>query len=307
MAAPSRRLVAVTLFAWSLLSTCVAAQDPVFRASVQEVVLDVAVTRGGAPVRGLKPSHFTIIDDGVTRSAARVLHESVPLHLVLCLDTSSSLGADGLLRLQAAADALIAALRPDDRVGLVTFSEAIHAPVLPTVTHAAVSAALRRVLPQGPTAWRDALFVATQLAAPPSGARPVVLLLTDGADTSSWMPKSHLDELIRRSGVVVHGIVLRHEASEPSNRRGAAPPGPTDGADVHRAAIATGGRVWSAGSQQDLRRLFVDALDDLRSRYLVAYLPTEPTTPGWHSVAVRLNGVRADVLARPGYWVPPAP
>lgn len=304
MAAPSRRILAVTLVAWSLLSPGADAQDPVFRASVQEVVLDVAVARSGAPVRGLEPSHFTIVDNGVTRPAVRVLHESVPLQLVLCLDTSDSLGADGLLRLQAAADALLRSLRPDDRVGLVTFSESILAPVLPTAAHANVASALRRVVPHGPTAWRDALFVAMQLAAPPPGTRPVVLLLTDGADTSSWMPKSHLDELFRRSGVVVHGIELRHEAPEPSTRRAAAPPDMTDGTDLRRAVVATGGRVWSAGSGQDLRRLFVDALDELRTRYLVAFLPAEPVTPGWHAVSVRLNGVRADVLARPGYWVP---
>jgi hypothetical protein len=87
---------------------------------VETVVLDVAVSRGGQPVRGLGAQHFTIVDTGTPRPAQAVLHDSVPLSLVLCFDTSSSLGEDGLQRLREAADRLLESLRPDDQVGLVT-------------------------------------------------------------------------------------------------------------------------------------------------------------------------------------------
>lgn len=297
-------VLALTVLAWSSLTAAPGRQNRVFRASVQEVVLDVAVSRAGVPVRDLQARHFTIVDNGVPRPAVRVLHESVPLNLVLCLDTSSSLGAGGLQRLQEAADALLQSLRPDDRVGLVTFSESVDVRVLPTTRHALVGTALRLLQPQGPTAWRDALFVATQIAQPVPGARSVVLLLTDGSDTSSWMRGFELEAATERAGVVVHGIALEQPPAEPRNGRGTAAPEVGDSPALRRAIEGSGGRLWSAGSERDLRRLFLEALQELRDRYLIAFAPAEPIAPGWHKVAVRLDDVKGDVLARPGYWVP---
>ena len=57
-------------------------------------------------------------------------------------------------------------------------------------------------------------------------------------------------------------------------------------------------------SPKSLRRLFLEALQELRDRYLISFAPAEPIAPGWHKVAVRLDDVKGDVLARPGYWVP---
>ena len=196
MAAWRRTVAAVILAVPAALASTGAQPEQVFRAAVETVVLDVAVLRGGVPVRGLAAQHFTIVDNGTARPAAQVFHEAVPLNLVLCLDTSSSLGASGLERLRDAAEGLLQSLRPDDRLGLVTFSEAVDVRVVPTTRHDDVRAALRLLAPQGPTAWRDALFVASQLVEPTNRARSVVLLLTDGADTSSWMSDAQIDTII---------------------------------------------------------------------------------------------------------------
>lgn len=306
MAAWHRPISALILAALTLAQTTLGSQpEQVFRASVETVVLDVSVQRGGLPVRELTAQHFTIVDNGTTRPAVQVFHEAVPLHLVLCLDTSSSLGASGLERLRDAADGLLQSLRSDDRVGLVTFAEAVDVRVVPTTRHDEVRAALRLLPPQGPTAWRDALFVASQLLEPTSKARSVVLLLTDGVDTSSWMRAAQIEAVMGRAGVVVHAVQLEPRPPEAPTTRNFAPPAATQSApELRRAVGASGGRVWSASSDRELRRLFLDVLQELRDRYLVTYVPPEPVTPGWHAVGVRLNGARGDVTARPGYWVP---
>ncbi len=306
MAAWRRTVAAIALAVPAVLASTSAQPEQVFRAAVETVVLDVAVLRGGVPVRGLSAQHFTIVDNGTARPAAQVFHEAVPLNLVLCLDTSSSLGASGLERLRDAAEGLLQSLRPDDRLGLVTFSEAVDVRVVPTTRHDDVRAALRLLAPQGPTAWRDALFVASQLVQPTNRARSVVLLLTDGADTSSWMRDAQIEAVMGRSRVVVHAVHLESRPPDTPTSRNIGPPVASQGGPgMRRAVNASGGRVWSASSDRELRRLFLEVLQELRDRYLVTYVPPEPVVPGWHAVEVRLNDARGDVTARPGYWVPP--
>lgn len=303
----TRLAVAAAAAAWLSMAAPWAQPEQVFRATVETVVLDVAISRGGEPVRGLTAKHFTIVDNGTVRPVERVFNDAVPLNLMLCLDTSSSLGPEGLERLRDAADGLLQSLRPDDRIGLVTFAEAVDVRVLPTTRHDDVRAAMQRLSPEGPTAWRDALFVAAQLVEPTNNARSVVLLLTDGADTSSWMLDAQIEDAMARAGVVVHGIELdRRQPEAPSLRSFGPQPVATGSPTLGRAVRASGGRVWSAASDRELRRLFLDALQELRDRYLVTYVPPEPAAAGWHKVEVRLNDVRGDVRARPGYWVVPA-
>ena len=52
----------------------------------------------------------------------------------------------------------------------------------------------------------------------------------------------------------------------------------------------------------DIRARFLDALEDIRARYVLSYAPRHANAPGWHTLEVRLRGAKGEVLARPGYW-----
>jgi hypothetical protein len=43
----------------------------------------------------------------------------------------------------------------------------------------------------------------------------------------------------------------------------------------------------------------------MRSRYLLTFSPTGTHQPGWHALKVSLRNGRADISARPGYYVAP--
>jgi hypothetical protein len=73
---------------------------------------------------------------------------------------------------------------------------------------------------------------------------------------------------------------------------------------VEHLADATGGRVWSASSEQDLERLFTTALDEMRARYLLTFSPRGGVRPGWHELKVRVKK-GGQVTARRGYFVGP--
>lgn len=268
------------------------AQDPVFRTGVEQVRVDASVRRGSNPVAGLTAEHFEVHDNGVVHAVERVLQEEVPLRLLLVLDTSASLAGARLRALVSAAQSLVRSLRAEDEVGLVTFSQALHLAVAPTLQHADITAALGRLQANGDTAWHDALFAGLQLAGAPADRRPLVLLFTDGDDNASWIDAVELGDVVRRSGVVVHAVGLSER-----NR------GSVMTRSLTLSLDAGGGRFWSADEPEHVGDRFADVLREMRARYLLFYTPKGTPSPGWHDVTVRLKGTRGDVRARPGYFV----
>jgi VWFA-related protein len=261
-----------------------------FQSGVDVVRLDVSVvTRNGAPVPGLTASDFIVTDNGARQDVLSVDVDQLPLSVVLVLDISASVSGRRLKRLVAAAKGLLAALRPGDRAGLVTFSHVLRAPTDLTENLAAVRGALDNVASYGRTALHDAVQLGLAKADDVVG-RQVMLVFTDGVDNASWLSEEAVVESARRAGIVIH--VVRAIGPERSASKLA-----------EQLTEATGGRVWSAASEDDLERLFTRALDEMRARYLLTYSPALPVRPGWHDLKVRLKNGGANVTARRGYFV----
>jgi VWFA-related protein len=149
----------------------------------------------------------------------------------------------------------------------------------------------------GFTSLYDAAFLAMQLRPLKTfESRPVMLVFSDGHDNTSWLRAAQLLEATRRSRTLTHVVELV----------GASTGAPFRTSDfLGDLASAGGGRRWTAQSSRDLRDLFGKVLNELRSRYLLAYTPTGVAREGWHDVKVTLKGARGDVTARPGYFVAP--
>jgi VWFA-related protein len=279
-------------------------QQTTFKSSVEAVRLDVSVMRGGQPVRGLSADDFVVTDNKVPQRVEGVAIDSLPLAVFLVLDTSGSVAGEKLSRLIDAGKTLISALHPNDRAALVTFSSDVTVRVGLTSDLQAITSALGALEGRGPTAIRDAVHLALQLR-PDDESRPVVLVFTDGQDTSSWLSASDVVASARRSGVVIHAVSLVEqqtkvvEAGQPS-----LPQDSPAAAFLDRLVAAAGGRHWPAVSSNDLRPLFVRALDEMRARYLLSFYPQGVTQEGWHDLKVTLKRGRGDVTARPGYFVP---
>jgi VWFA-related protein len=261
-----------------------AQERPVFRAGVEIVELDVSVTRGGQPVTGLTARDFALTDNGVAQQIDSVTRDELPLSVLLALDTSESVSGDRLRHLVDAGEGLIRALRRDDHAGLLTFSHAIDLAVPMTDDVGLVSQKLHAIQPSGSTALRDAVQMAIDLR-PRDRSRTLLLVFTDGKDTSSWLSSEAVLDSARRAAIVVHVVRVQSDAF------------------LDQLADVTGGRTWSATSDRQLRELFTRALEEMRARYLVTYTPRGVSKPGWHKLKVNVKGGGADVTARPGYFV----
>jgi hypothetical protein len=139
---------------------------------------------------------------------------------------------------------------------------------------------LSRVRPGRRTALFDAVFAGLSLGAGDSG-RWLVLVFSDGRDTASWLPARRVLEAARRSSLVVCGVTVSEGSGHESRWF------------IDSVAEATGGRVAAATSDQALSRLFVDVLNEFRSRYVLTYVPAGVKRgDGWHALEVKLSRAR---------------
>src|SRR6185369_14248176 len=116
--------------------------------------------------------------------------------------------------------------------------------------------------------------------------RALIIVFSDGVDTSSWLSAGAVLDAAKRSDVVVYGVTTRSRL-KPEYLR-----------DL---TSFTGGRLFEIEKTANLGATFLGILDEFRHRYLVSYTPRGVATGGWHRLDVRVRNRRATVKARPGY------
>ena len=275
------------LVAGALLAGAVLQGPPVFRAEVDLVRVEVLVTRGGVPVRGLGAADFEVRDNGRLQALEPTLEAEAPVDAVLALDTSYSMVGAKLVALRKAAGSFLDGLRDGERAALIAFNEEVRLlePLSPDLDR--VRRALDGAEAGGRTAIVDAVYTALR-STEPSARRTAVVVFSDGLDNMSWLGAAEVIEAARRTEAIVYGVAVREEddRTQPFLR------------DVTRA---TGGRFFRAAGADELRPRFLDVLGDIRARYVLSFTPG-PREAGWHALDVRLKRAKGDVLARPGYW-----
>ena len=116
--------------------------------------------------------------------------------------------------------------------------------------------------------------------------RSLLIVFSDGVDTSSWLTADSVVETARRGDVVVYGVEVGERRASFSR----------DLAEV------TGGRLFAIESTKDLSATFSKILEEFRNRYLISYSPQGVRSGGWHRLDVRVRNRAASVKARPGYF-----
>jgi Ca-activated chloride channel homolog len=298
----------VALAAAASLSSRTAAQQqtaPRFTGGTEAVLVDVLVTRGAKPVPDLKAADFVVIDSGVEQKVELVAVESLPVSLLLALDTSASVRGQSLDHLKAAAKAALGSLRPTDEAALATFAHNLALGAPWTNDRAKLTQAIDAVVAQGSTALSDAAFAAVGMRAR-ARTRTLVLLFTDGDDTASWLSPADVVEAARRSDSVVYGVTLPRQtgaiaATDDLDKLLRGDPRLYRGALVPVLARETGGELLRATDAKELAAVFVDAVSRFNTRYVLSYSPTGVPPTGWHPIEVKVSASGVDVRARRGY------
>jgi VWFA-related protein len=267
-----------------VLLVLAALQAPMFKSGAEAVRVDVLVTDRGRPLGGLTAADFELFDNGAMQEIKLLEFDELPLHVVLAFDMSASVTADRLERLRRAAGTLLDALSRRDRAGLITFSHAVVRRQPLTADLSPVREALSRLNPAGGTALVDGAYAGLIVSEPGDG-RALLVIFSDGVDTSSWLSPEAVLDTATRFDVVVYSVSTGREKP----------------VFLRELSEATGGAAFENQSTEDLEKRFLDVIEEFRRRYVLVYTPTEPATAGWHRLEVRVKGRRVTVKARPGY------
>ena len=136
-----------------------------------------------------------------------------PLHLVFAVDTSTSMAGPPLAAAVAAGQRLLDAVGSTDKVGLVEFDGSARTVTPLTGNVQAVQAALSTLTTHSGTALYDGIGDAARLTGPSDGSRRVVVVLSDGDDTTSTTSLDHLTAALARDGVEVDAVGLTSSGS----------------------------------------------------------------------------------------------
>jgi Ca-activated chloride channel family protein len=283
-------------------------QEPLrFKSGTEAVSVDVLVLDNGRTVGGLTAADFELRDSGVEQQIDTVQVVDVPFSMMLALDSSSSMQG-GRRRLQDAARAAVGTLHDDDRASVLSFSDQVAAPTPWSSPRQAVLDAIDGLRSDGSTSLVDAAFTAVMQRDSEPGRRNLVILLTDGDDTSSWLPDDRVLEAAERSEAVVYCVAVdtpREERRRALNFRSgvrldAKQPVMQSTDFLEQLSARTAGERLSS-SLGGLQKTFRRVVDNFRSRYVLSYAPSGVPNSGWHSIDVRVKGRTYKVAARRGY------
>ena len=278
------------VFACSVLAARSSTQQgPAFSSKVEAVRVDVLATSNGQPIRGLGAADFQILDNGVAQQVDLVSFDQIPLNVILALDMSDSVAGERLDHLRDAGRALLGGLKKDDQAALVTFSHRVKLGAGLTSDVAVVRTALDRAIASGNTAVIDGAYAALLVGESDAG-RSLVMVFSDGLDTSSWLTAGAVLDAAKRSDAVVYGVSVQSRLKPEF---------------LHDLTSVTGGRLFEVEKTANLGSIFLSVLEEFRQRYLVSYTPRGVAKDGWHRLDVGVKstgGRKAAIKARPGYF-----
>jgi len=158
--------------------------------------------------------------------------------------------------------------------------------------------------PEGSTAIWDAITVSASevLARSPSQRRRVMILLTDGQDSSSRVTKFEAIDQALKTETVIYAIGIGDSRFEGVDR-----------GVLRMVAESTGGRASFPRKGAELNAVFAELEQELRSQYLLAYSSSNKARDGaFRKTSIEILNTnlfkeRLKLRYRPGYFAAPLP
>lgn len=266
-----------------------------FAATSRVVLLNALVKdRRGRALVDLRQTDFEVRENGTPLEITGFHSRQLPLDLVLVLDTSSSLGEEGIAVVRRAAALFIEQLDAKDRVALI---EIKNQPTLLssfTQDRKQLKRAIQGLHPIGQTALFDSFAEALALLAPRQRGKRALVLFTDGRDSiyelghqKAAQMRANVSEA-QRLETVVYTIGMGDRINRDA---------------LEHMAAETGGRFLYAERGLRLPGLFEQVVQDLKHLYVLGVVPLSRKS-GFHRLNVRVKKRGAQVFTRKGYALP---
>jgi len=275
--------------------------EPVIRVDVRLVRLLVTVKdEAGRLVGGLEQDRFAVLDSGEPQKIAVFERQTAqPLSVSLLIDTSGSTAKDLKYEVDSASRFLRALTRegnPGDALALYSFNHDVTLQSGFTRRPERIQKALESLKAEAGTSLYDAIILAAEGFENRDG-RHVMVVITDGGDTTSYRSFHDALEAAHRADAVIYPIVVVPITNDAGRNVGG-----------EHALItlgrSTGGRTFFPSVGPALDAAFTEILRDLRTQYLIGYYPHR--LPGskktYRRVQVSVSGDNLRAFSRDGYY-----
>ena len=239
---------------------------------------------------------LAVFEDGAPQSIDVFQEAVLPVTFMLALDSSGSMkrSAD---QARDAAREFVTAMRPEDRLGMVLFSNKSSLIHVPTERRDDSLKAIDGYVADGGTALYDALYDSLEQIATVEGRRAVVVV-TDGRDenAASTGPGSvrtweEVLQKLEQTEASVYAVGIGNRVDRPR---------------LQQLARKSGGAAYFPTTVSSLAADYQKILDEIRRRYIIGYESTNRARDGkWRAVEIRTHEQGVEIRSRGGYYAPP--
>jgi VWFA-related protein len=305
-------LLAIGLVSLLTVSVPARQQTPI-RSGARTVAVYATVSDAqGRLVSDLTQDAFEVYDNGKLQTTTVFSNDIQPITIVLMLDRSGSMRANFRL-VEAAGEAFVQRLRPDDKARIGSFAARIQVdpPGFTSDRQELVRILRSELQDEGPTPLWNAVNVAMTSLLHQEGRR-VVLVFTDGDDNPMNFKLNNLSlmdvmERAQRENVMVYAVGLEG-TTQPTGQPGGFRGGFGGGSGLFQRpdpglatlAAETGGGYFELTRAQDLANTFAQVADELHRQYAIGFEPSK-LDDKTHKLEVKVKQPGAKARARKSY------
>jgi Ca-activated chloride channel family protein len=282
-------------------------QDPRYRLNVNVELVNVTATvldEQGKYLDGLKVDDFQVFEDGERQKISFFSHDlRVPISVGVLIDSSGSMRHKLQQALQTVREIALA-LSPQDEMFVVQFASDVEMRHRFTSNMQDIQKSLRDIKAGGETAAYDAIRVGMDEMKMAKHNKKILLMVTDGFDTKSHINSDQVEDILKRSEVLVYAIGIDDDDDDPLSL------GRTRYHIYHymlgRLTSISGGRAFRlfTGRNYALNSLAEVLLEELHQQYTLGYYPTSlPDKNTWRKVDVKVSKPGSQIRHRTGYYV----
>jgi Ca-activated chloride channel homolog len=296
------RRIAFAFLAIASLTVSLAARGQKIKVTTNSVPVYVTVTD---PERRLVPDltleDFEVLDNLKPQQVNVFENKPVPITAVVMIDTSGSM-TGSLDFVKQGVEQFLLRLLPDDKAQVGEFSDKIKFHPGEFIDNRdRLIYLLKNDLDFGyPTRLWDAADASLERLEPTTG-RKVLVLFTDGDDTSSKIGVGKVMDRAREKDIMIYGVGLVNEYFDGQSRRRSQPD-----RGLKRLAEDTGGGYFELKRTADLNETFTRVAQELHSQYVLGFSP-ETLDGKVHKLDVRVKKAGMTARARKTYTASATP
>ncbi len=240
------------------------------------------------PAPDLPADAFQVLEEGVPQKIDVFESETKwPLDIELMIDASLSAHKEMSFERDAASHFVKQVLRADDRLSVFSFDEHVTQLAGFTDNVNQLQDAIRRIPDGAGTSIYDAILLGSRAFERRSNdRRRVIILVTDGGETTSKTDFDASRKAALRAGILLYTIIVRPIKNE--NGRNTA-----GEHALQTITETTGGALFFPDSAQELGMIFDQIERELRTQYRLAYYPNPRGLPNTYRTI--------EVKVLPGY------